>query len=153
MDFILQEENCLFVPFQSSAHLSTSHHRSSLCHWSFFLGANSSSWVSRPELPVSTKECLGVLQEGWPGFKEQERWPRLSRKRHFPGCAVVNKQLIVAGGQPQLNSTEIIDFERRTILSIPNMESHYNGVCHCALVETVVISVVIPNPNKDLRPR
>ena len=94
MDFIPQEENCLFVPFQSSAHLSTSHHRSFLCHWSFFLGANSSSWVSRPELPVSTKECLGVLQEGWPGFKEQERWlqlnetpfSRISRRQQATYC-------------------------------------------------------------------
>ena len=107
---------------------------------SVFLRANSSSWVSGPELPVSMLygPCAAPISahsflvvyefDVWEfdtrvagltssaGFKERGRWPRLSMKRHFPGCAVVNNKLIVAGGQQVTTwSTEIIDLERRSI--------------------------------------
>ena len=113
---------------------------------SLFLRANSSSWASGPELPVSMiyGPCAAPISahsflvvyefDVWEfdtrvagltssaGFKEQSRWPRLSMKRHFPGCAVVNNKLIVAGGQQRLTSTEIIDLKKRTITKGGDME-------------------------------
>ena len=109
---------------------------------SVFLRANTSSWVSGPDLPremhwgpcaapISPHSFLVVYRTdvyefdtrvGGPtsndGWQPKEKWPQLQElRKNWPGCAVVNGKFIVVGGLGgmSLKTTEIIDLEQRTL--------------------------------------
>ena len=90
---------------------------------SAFLRANTSSWVSGPDLPremhwgpcaapISPHSFLVVYRKDVyefdtrvagptsnDGWQPKEKWPQLQEHRiHWPGCAVVNGKFIVVGG-------------------------------------------------------
>ena len=102
---------------------------------SVFLRANTSSWVSGPDLPremhwgpcaapISPHSFLVVYRTdvyefdtrvGGPtsndGWQPKEKWPQLQEStQNWPGCAVVNGKFIVAA-----RKTEIIDLKQRTL--------------------------------------
>ena len=110
---------------------------------SVFLRANSRSWETGPQLPVSMRygPCAAPISAhsflivyGTDVYEFDTRvdgptsnagwgeWPQLQVSRiYWPGCAVFKRKLIIAGGYPDLKSTEIIDLERKTIESGENM--------------------------------
>ena len=111
---------------------------------SVFLRANSRSWESGPGLPVAMKygpcaapigshsflivygtdvyefdtRVAGPTDDA--GWRPKEKWPQLKVSRRFqPGCAVLKKMLVVAGGRDSgfkyLKSTEIINLVTKKI--------------------------------------
>ena len=113
---------------------------------SVFLRANSRSWETGPQLPVSMRygPCAAPISAhsflivygtdvyefdtkvGGPtsnaGWGERGRWPQLQvSRRYWPGCAVFKNKFFVAGGVLDLKSTEIIDLEKKEISLVGNM--------------------------------
>ena len=111
---------------------------------SVFLRANSKSWESGPGLPVAMDSpCAAPIgfhsflivygtdvyefdtRVAGPtddaGWRPKENWPQLQVSRMYPGCGVLKKMLVVAGGHGggfvtnYLKSTEIIDLVTKTI--------------------------------------